>query len=206
MNAMTSALASPYPDVSFERAVSLDDGRRVRLRSIRPADAGLLRDGFERLSMRSRLMRFFAPLHTLSDETVRYLTDVDGIDHTAIIAVSEPDAGGAPPQEQGFGVARFIRSADDPSSAEAALTVTDDAQGRGLGRQLLEALAVAARQRGVKTFMMSVLWSNSRLHDFLRRAGATRRRIDGEVVEYTIDTALLAPRSAAGPVAHARAH
>jgi GNAT superfamily N-acetyltransferase len=195
---MTNGAASLHLDASFERWVCLDDGRRVRLRWIRPADAGVLRDGFERLSMQSRRMRFFAPLHALSDEVVRYFTEVDGMDHAAIIAVSMPEGEGV--NVRGFGVARFIRSAEDPSRAEAALTVTDDAQGRGLGRRLLETLAVAALERGVTTFEMSVLWSNSRLHGFLRRAGAKRRRIDGEVVEYAIETASLAPRSAAAPV------
>jgi GNAT superfamily N-acetyltransferase len=71
------------------------------------------------------------------------------------------------------------------------VTVTDDAQGRGLGRRLFEALSCVARNRGVETFEMSVHWSNSRVHGFLGRLGATPRRRDGEVVEYTLGTAAL---------------
>ena len=185
---------------SFDQPVSLEDGSVLHLRWIRPADAPLLRDTFSRLSMRSRMMRFFVPLHTLSDDSVRYLTEVDGVHHAALLALSIP--GGAVPEERSFGVARFIRSAADPKSAEAAVAVTDDAQGHGLGRRLIETLAIAARERGVETFEANVLWSNARVHAFLQRRGAVRRRREGEFVEYGIDTAALAAVPTAPPASH----
>jgi GNAT superfamily N-acetyltransferase len=168
----------------------LGGGLRVLLRAIRPTDDTLLREGFARMSMWSRVMRFFAPLHMLSDTAVRYLTDVDGTNHFALVAVSPASEGSS---SRGFGVARFIRSAEDPATAELAVTVTDDAQGRGLGRRLLEVLTYAARRRGIVTYEMSVHWGNARVHSFLERLGAMRRRRDGEIVEYTLDTASLAP-------------
>jgi GNAT superfamily N-acetyltransferase len=180
---------------SFEHAVLLESGRNVRLRWIRPADADLLRDGFARLSMESRHLRFFAPLHTLSDDTVRYLTQVDGINHAALIAVS-PSGKGSGAREEGYGVARFIRSASDPRSAEVAVTVTDDTQGQGLGRRLVEMLAVAARERGIETFEASVLGSNSRVREFLRRTDAEYRRRNGDVQEYIVATAAIVAQSA----------
>src|SRR5512140_526068 len=99
--------------------------RTLRIRPIRPSDAALLRDGFTRLSPESRRARFFAPLRELSDELVRRMTDVDGRDHAALVATSRDG-------ERGFGVARYVRSKDDPSRAEIAVTVVDDVQGRGL--------------------------------------------------------------------------
>jgi GNAT superfamily N-acetyltransferase len=182
---------------SFEQAVRLEDGRDVRLRWIRPADADVLREGFARLSMESRLMRFFAPLHALSDETLRYLTEVDGVDHAALIAVS-PSGKGPGTRDEGYGVARFIRSASDPLSAEVAVTVADDAQGRGLGRRLVGTLAAGARERGVETFQMSVLGSNWRVRELLRRIHADYRRGDGQVHEYSVGTEVLARSVAAG--------
>jgi GNAT superfamily N-acetyltransferase len=182
---------------SFEHAVRLEDGRNVRLRWIRPADADLVREGFARLSLESRLMRFFTPLHALSDDAVRYLTEVDGLNHAALIAVSTPGEGPRA-EEKGYGVARFIRSATDPSSAEVAVTVTDDTQGRGLGRRLVETLAVAARERGIETFEMTVLGSNWRIRDFLHRLHAEHRRRDGEVLEFSVGTAAIVAQTAAG--------
>jgi GNAT superfamily N-acetyltransferase len=177
---------------SFNQAVRLQDGLHLRLRWIRPADADIVRDGFTRLSMESRLMRFFAPLHILSDEAIRYLTEVDGTDHAALVAVSPP--GSVPgAHDRGYGVARFIRSTSDPMLAEVAVTVTDDAQGRGLGRRLVETLAVAARERGVETFEMSVLRGNVRVRNFLRRVQAEVRRQEDDVLEYRVATAAIAP-------------
>ena len=110
-------------------------------------------------------------------------------------------AGGA---ERAFGVARYIQSAADPRSAELAVTVTDDAQGCGLGRRLLEILSVAARERGIDTFEASVLYGNLRVHALLQRFGAVNRRRDGEVQEYAVDAAaFVARRSVAGPRHHA---
>ena len=43
------------------RPVRLRDGSAVLIRPVRPADAGLLADGFARLSDRSRRMRFLGP-------------------------------------------------------------------------------------------------------------------------------------------------
>jgi ribosomal protein S18 acetylase RimI-like enzyme len=181
---------------SFEQAVRLEGGRNVRLRWIRPADADVLLEGFTRLSMESRLMRFFAPLHTLSDETLRYLTEVDGINHAALLAVS-PSGEGPGARDRGYGVARFIRSESDPRSAEMAVTVADDTQGRGLGRRLVATLAVAAQERGIEKFQMSVLGSNWRAHELLRRIHAEYGRRDGTVQEYSVGTAALAAHWAA---------
>jgi GNAT superfamily N-acetyltransferase len=168
------------------------------MRWIRPTDALLLQEGFSRLSMESRLMRFFAPLHTLSEDAARYLSHVDGVDHAALIAVSRSGSGPAVGPERAFGVARYIRSTADPRSAELAVTVTDDAQGHGLGRRLLETLAVAARERGVDTFEASVLHCNRRVHALLQRFGAVHRRGDGQVQEYRVDAVALARRNVAG--------
>jgi GNAT superfamily N-acetyltransferase len=189
---------------SFERPLRLEDGRDLCMRWIRPTDAPLLQEGFSRLSMESRLMRFFAPLHTLSEEAARYLSHVDGVDHAALIVVSRAGKGAAGGPERAFGVARYIRSAADPRSAELAVTVTDDAQGCGLGRGLLEILAVAAREGGIDTFEASVLYGNLRVHALLKRFGAVHRRRDGEVQEYAVDAAaFVARRSVAGPGRHA---
>jgi ribosomal protein S18 acetylase RimI-like enzyme len=176
-------------DASFEGMLQLDDGRRLRVRWIRPEDAALLREGFGRLSRQSRLMRFFVPMRELSDRAVRYFTEVDGVNHAALIAVSMPERG---VPERGYGVARFVRRQDDPTSAELAITVTDDAQHHGLGRRLARTLAVAARERGIETFLMSVLDSNADVRRWLRRVGAEARGRDGTVVEYRIPVSRIA--------------
>src|SRR6185503_7837813 len=115
--------------LDYTEHAELRDGTPVLLRLLRPTDKELLRAGFERLSHESRYARFFTPKTTLSDEELRYLTDVDHENHLAIGAASERDR-----TLTGLGVARFIRFADRPETAEAAIAVADEVQRKGLGR------------------------------------------------------------------------
>lgn len=177
---------------SFDRVASLREGHFARLRWIRASDAALLREGFARLSDESRYMRFFAPIQTLSDAAVQYLTDVDGDNHAALVALSVPAPGGL---ERGLGVARFVRAKNDPSTAEFAVTVVDDSQRLGLGTLLTVTLGAAAHARGVETFTMNVLWSNRTALRLLRKIRAERRARDGDVSIYSTSTALLASRA-----------
>ena len=51
-----------------------------------------------------------------------------------------------------MGIARYVRDRDDPQTAEIAVTVVDDWQGRGLGTELLTQLSGRARREGVLRF------------------------------------------------------
>jgi protein lysine acetyltransferase len=76
------------------------------------------------------------------------------------------------PGQPGVGVARFARDHDDPSTAEAAVTVLDAYCNRGIGRILLTSLVEEARTHGITTFVASVKWENKVLLDSLRAYGA----------------------------------
>jgi hypothetical protein len=115
------------------RPVVLRDGSTVMIRPVRPADAPPLADGFARLSARSRRLRFPTPKTALSPAELRYFTDVDHHDHEALGALNHP--GG-----RGVGIARYVRDADDPQTAEIAVTIIDDRQGRGPGTELMAQL------------------------------------------------------------------
>jgi len=123
---------SGYP--AKGRPTLLRDGSEVLIRQVHGADAPLLADGFARLSARSRRMRFLFPKNELSATDLRYLTEIDHRDHEALGALDATDG-------RGVGVARYVRSAEDPSAAEIAVTVVDEWQGRGLGRELVGQLA-----------------------------------------------------------------
>jgi len=170
-------------DPSFREEHVLADGRRVVLRHVRPTDAAELRRAFERLSPESRYRRFFGGLMQLTEPMLRYLTDVDGHDHVAIVAITEsPDL----KSEQGLGIARFVRLQDEPTVAEAAVTVVDDAQRKGLGRLLATTLAESARERGVRTFRADVLAENEPMRAIMQEIGAVERGRDAGVVTYDV--------------------
>src|SRR5271166_6358197 len=144
-------------DGQAEIAVALRDNSHLTVRPIRPQDAEALRAGFERLSEESRYRRFLSPMSHLSEPTLRYLTEVDHRDHEALVAVG---ADGTL-----VGVARSVRSRDDPQVAEAAVTVADDWQGRGMGTALLGILADRARSEGISRFTALMLAENRDMLD-----------------------------------------
>jgi GNAT superfamily N-acetyltransferase/nucleotide-binding universal stress UspA family protein len=166
----------PSPD---GRRLDLGGGSAVRLRPITAADRELLSAGFERLSPESRYRRFFSPVAHLSERQLDYLSDVDHHDHEALVALAE-DTGDL------VGVARYVRTR--PGVGEPAIVVADDWQGRGLGRQLLDALADRAREEGIESFVAPVLAENRpaiALFERLSQGEATVRH-DGIEVELTI--------------------
>jgi GNAT superfamily N-acetyltransferase len=157
-----SRVRGTHVNWDFRSHHSLEDGTKVSLRLIRPDDRENLVAGFERLSPTTRYRRFFSATARLSETMLRYFTETDGWDHVAVCASVDSRAG------EGFvGVARFIRVADTPDTAEAAVAVIDEMQGRGLGRLLLTTMAVAARERGIKKFRAQVLPHNKPMTSLL---------------------------------------
>src|SRR5438132_691696 len=120
-------------DEHFREEAALADGTRVLLRLVRPDDAPLLKAGFDKLSPESRYRRFLSARTDLDEAALRYLTTPDGEDHFAIGALALPSG-------EGLGTARFVRLEDEPRFADAAVTVVDQAQGKGLGKLLLARL------------------------------------------------------------------
>lgn len=151
-------------DHDYREQVTLRDGTTATLRLVRPSDKETLRRGFDRLSPESRYLRFFAPKLHLSDDELRYLTDVDQVRHVAIGAVRTAADG----LDEGLGVARCIVLRDEPGIAEAAIAVADEMQGKGLGSVLFMRLVAAARERGIERVRCEVLGSNHGMHEFLK--------------------------------------
>lgn len=147
-------------------------GERIAFRYIRPDDKDRLAEAFRRLSPESQYKRFLSPKSRLSTSELRYLTELDGFDHVAVLAVlaDDPDAIVA--------VGRFVRLRDLPDTAEVAIVVGDDHQGQGLGRVLGRLLADEARARSVKRFTATLLGENVAAH---RLFHAISDRLEGRV-------------------------
>jgi len=191
-------MAAPLIGIDFAREVSLPDGTAVRLRLLGPGDRQRLAAGMRELSDQSRYYRFLSATQALPERALRYLTDTDNQNHLAVVAGS--------PRGEGYGVARFVRDAPGSPRAEAAVTVIDALQGRGLGRLLLAALAVAASERGVRCFHAEILAQNTAMLGLLAELGATvDATLDGDVVEidlplpaWSADGSLLGSHHGAG--------
>jgi len=134
----------------------------VLIRPISPADAPGLREGFARLGLQSRRMRFLSSKTSLTDAEVAYFTDVDHDKHEALVAVDTV-------AKTGIGVARFIRDPLVPEVADVAVTVVDEWQGHGVGSELLRQLTDLAGCRGVRRFTALVSNDNMRMRRMLAR-------------------------------------
>jgi acetyltransferase len=132
----------------------LKDGTAVALRQIRPDDKDRLADGWDHLSPLTQYHRFLAAHPHLSKAELRYLTEVDGHDHVALVAVlvKRPD--------RIVAVGRYVRLEDDPQTAEFAVTVGDPWQRQGLGTELGRRLARHARLNGIRHFTATTLDEN----------------------------------------------
>lgn len=161
---------------------SLRDGSLVTVRAIRPTDRPLLERGFAQLSPESRYRRFLAPRSSLTDAELDYLTVVDGTNHVAFGVVIEQDG-----EEEGVGIARFVRQAADPTVAELAIAVLDEYQGRGVGPLLVRCLRDAAIALGVRRFRCDVLASNAGMMKLLDRFGAVVTATTGGTTTLEID-------------------
>jgi len=160
---------------------TLADGTRVLFRPIEPSDKQMLQRGLQELSPESRYRRFFRHLDHLSEKQLRYLTEVDGHDHVAWVAVLPND-----PDALGVGVGRYVRIGDEPDVAEAAVTVVDAYHHQGIGRTLLWLLARSAIDNGVRAFRAWTLGENQPMMGLLHELGARPVRWEGGVLELTV--------------------
>lgn len=159
---------------------ALPDGRIAVIRPIRPDDREPLRLSHERLSPQTRFRRFMSAKPHLSRADARYLADIDGRDHYALVATAARPGG-----EDIVAVARFVRLTDDPQTAEFAVVVNDAWQRQGLGRELMGRLADAAVTRGIRRFCAVILVDNLAIRRVIEdlAAGPVRRRRDGSALE-----------------------
>jgi RimJ/RimL family protein N-acetyltransferase len=153
---------SGYP-CELERAVTLGDGSRVRIRPIRPDDKDRLIELYDRLSRHTAYQRFFTIMKRLPPDWAQILVTVDYDRRLALVAERD-GLGGA----ELIGVGRYEPTERD-DTAEVAFVVQDGWQGRGLGTVLLDGVLTAAAARGIRRFVAYVLADNTRMLGLLRR-------------------------------------
>lgn len=155
----------------------LRDGRTCHLRPIHPDDAEGLRQFHSQLSSETIYFRYFAPYPELTERDVTRFVNVDYVDRVALVATF---------RDQIIGVGRYDKVSG--RDAEVAFVVRDDQQGRGIGAVLLEHLAAAAWERGLRRFVAEVLPNNRRMLATFREAGyAVAQRMEDGVFHLTFD-------------------
>jgi acyl-CoA synthetase (NDP forming)/RimJ/RimL family protein N-acetyltransferase len=164
VTAQDEVSAPAYPR-HWEADVLLRDGHTAHLRPIRPEDEELLVEFYAQVSAESKYLRFFAPMPTLSDRDVKRFTHVDHRDRVAFVLTVA---------EKMIAVGRFDRITSPGGAgdeAEVAFLVQDAHHGRGIAQLLLEHLAQAGRERGIRKFVAEVLPENQPMIRIFKDAG-----------------------------------
>jgi len=161
----------------WENDVVLADGGTVHLRPRRPTDHDAIVAFYDRMSDHGRYLRFSSATSGARAGELESRTTVDLDHHFSVVALLG---------DRVVAVASYYRMAVD--RAEVAFSVSDDQQGRGLGTILLEYLAAAAREQGIRRFVAWVLSGNQAMLAVFRSAGfAIERSSDGGTVEIAFD-------------------
>src|SRR5215471_10748985 len=159
--------------------VILRDGSTLRLRPPGAEDAAALLTFFEELSDRSRYLRFHG-FPALGPKLVEPVLEPDWQERGALVGFLE---------DRVVALANWVRLRD-PRSAEAAFTVADGYQRRGIGTRLLERLAQRAAEAGIEEFVAEVLHENDAMLGVFRDAGfGVTRAVEGGEVEIRFEIA-----------------
>jgi L-amino acid N-acyltransferase YncA len=151
----------------------------VQVRPLEPRDRAGLAAAVSRLSDETRYLRFTTRTRRLTERELDFLLDIDHHSREAILAV-DPGTG------HGVAVVRYVEVSGETGVVEIAATVADGWQGQGLGQALREQLASRARYEGYSTLRASVLATNRRSINMLRRAGFAPHAASGILREYEL--------------------
>jgi acetyltransferase len=159
----------PYP-VHLIQDWTMNDGKVVTIRPIRPEDADMEQDFVKAMSDESRYYRFMDTLRELTQTMLVRFTQIDYDREMALVATvpNEKEAG----KELQIGVARYVVNPDG-ESVEFALAVGDDWQKCGVGRKLMTALIECARMKGYRAVVGDVLSTNAKMFRLMTSLGFT---------------------------------
>ena len=165
----------PYP-AQYMWEWKLKDRTPVTIRPIRPEDEPLMVQFHATLSERSVYLRYFCSLSLSTrvehERLVRICFGSYDRGFALVADRTNPDTG----QHEVLGVGRF--SAINRSEAEAAVLVSDQWQGRGLGTELLASVARVAREEKYKKLCGEILRDNLPTQAIFKKVGFSLRSMD----------------------------
>jgi len=162
----------PYP-VHLIQDWTMNDGKVVTIRPIRPEDADMEQEFVKNMSDESRYYRFMDTLRELTQTMLVRFTQIDYDREMALVATVPNEAEDIPKgKELQIGVARYVVNPDG-ESVEFALAVGDDWQKCGVGRKLMTALIECARMKGYRAVVGDVLSTNAKMFRLMTSLGFT---------------------------------
>ncbi len=152
----------PYPN-QWESWAATDNGYRIFIRPIRPADEHLYGEFVDKLSREDIRFRFLAPRKEFSHKFIARFTQIDYARAMAFVALDKD-------REKLLGIARL---AADPDyiKGEYAIIVRSDLKGTGIGWALMRHLIGYAEKEGLRELVGDVLANNQRMLNMCRALG-----------------------------------
>jgi RimJ/RimL family protein N-acetyltransferase len=169
---------------SYKATETLRNGQIVTVRAIRPEDKKIFIEEFPEVDQHSLYLRFFETKNAISDAELKYFTEVDFINHVALVVVVDLDG-----KDKIIGSGRYF-AYDRPNkvrTAEVSFLVLDRYQGQGIATMIIKHLMMIARDRGIDQFEAEVLIENAKMLAVFSHTGLpmTRSR-DGDVFHVTM--------------------
>jgi acetyltransferase len=169
------AAIRPYP-AQYVRGWKLKDGTPVTIRPIRPEDEPLMVQFHHTLSEHSVYLRYFCSLSLSTRVEHERLVRICFGSHDRGFALVADRRNPATGQHEVLGVGRF--SAINRGEAEAAVLVSDQWQGRGLGTELLAGVARVAREEKFARLSGEILRDNLATQAMFKKVGFKLRTME----------------------------
>jgi acetyltransferase len=130
----------------YESHLLLKNGAELLIRPVVPGDAPLLLELFDRMTPRSRYLRFMTNMQELPRNLLHQFTHLDYHTCFALAAVVATEG-----RHEVIAVARYALDPEE-QVADLGVAVRDDWQQLGLGKALLLKIIMIGRQHGIKRF------------------------------------------------------
>jgi acetyltransferase len=158
----------PYPN-HYVGKWTMKDGREVTIRPIRAEDEPLMRDFHQSLSDRTVYLRYLSPMMLSERVTHDRLARMSHNDYNREIALVVEGEENSKPAI--FAVGRLSKFRGQDEDARLSMLVSDQYQGQGLGKELINRLIQVAKREGIKQIMAGMSPENDTMRTLCRKAG-----------------------------------
>jgi len=177
----------PYP-WQWVRTETLKDGSQVQLRPIRPEDATSLQNMVRAMSPQARYFRFMHAINELSPQMMAQFTKLDYDRQMAFVATADTLERSQGQIQTVLGASRYMIT-NNRLSGEFAVSVSDEASGRGLATRLMKLLIEHASSQGLHSIFGEVLRTNKPMQALMKSLNFKSKpsKDDHDLFIYTLD-------------------
>ena len=172
----------PYP-TRYVSDWTMKDKTQVKIRPIRPEDEPLMVKFHETLSERSVYLRYFHLMNLSQRTSHERLTRICFIDYDREMALVAERRDPVTGEREILGVGRLTK-VHGANEAEVAVLVSDNWQGRGLGKELMARLLIVGADEKLSRLVADILPDNRAVMHVCERLGfSLRHSLEDEVVK-----------------------